>query len=274
MNRLERFARRHPAGTAAMAGLALLALPATLLPRPARHAGGDGEGLAPAAVAAAAQDGEGARALLAAVRGANPVLCELATAAVGNGWPWGSGDDDDAPSLARRTGESRAALDWVGRRVDNAGDVAVLRGGLADPDACVRRVSARLLGRGRTQAGVDALLEALRSGDPARREAAILGLGYTESERAVGPLTALLDDGDPEVRGGAAWALGHVGRREATPALARLVRDREPRVRRAAARALGRLEDAAAVPALAQLLASDSDPTVRRAAAWALGKID
>lgn len=272
MTRLERFARRHPAGTAAMAGFALLALPATLLPRSAPRSAGDG--IAPAAVAAAAQEGEGARALLAAVRGANPTLCELATSAVGNGWGRGAGDDDDAPSLARSTGDTRAALEWLGQRVDSAGDVAVLSGGLADADACVRRVSARLLGRGQTQAGVDALLEALRSGDAARRDAAILGLGYSEDARAVAPLAALLDDGDPEVRGGAAWALGLVGHKEATPALSRLVRDREPRVRRAAARALGRLEDAAAVPALATLLASDPDATVRRAAAWALGKIE
>jgi hypothetical protein len=273
MTRIERFARRHPAGTAAMAGLALLALPATLLPRPARDPGGVDEHR-PAAVAEAAQDGSGARALLAAVRGANPVLCDLVSASVGTGWGWGSGDDEDAPSLARRTEQSHAALDWLSRDVSSDAVVAVLRDGLADPDACVRRVSARLLGRGRTQAGTDALLEALRSGDASRREAAILGIASTDDARAVAPLVAMLDDGDAEVRGGAAWALGHLEKKEATPALTRVLRDREPRVRRSAARALGRLEDSAAVPALAQLLGSDPDPGVRRAAAWALGKIE
>jgi HEAT repeat protein len=274
MTRIERFARRHPAGTAAMAGLALLVLPATLLPRPARHPAGDGDASRPAGEAAAAQDGSGARALLAAVRGANPTLCELASAAVGNGWGWESSDDEDAPSLARGAADSRAALDWLARDAASEAEVAVLRDGLADPDACVRRVSARLLGRGHTQAGTDALLAALASGDPARREAAILGLGYAGDARAVAPLTALLGDADAEVRGGAAWALGHVGSRQATPALSRLTADREPRVRRAAARALGRLEDESAVPTLAQLLGADPDPTVRRAAAWALGKMN
>ncbi|HEX6745809.1 MAG TPA: HEAT repeat domain-containing protein [Longimicrobium sp.] len=274
MTRIERFARRHPAGTAAMAGLALLALPATLLSRTSRHAEGDGDGPRLAVEITRAQQEGGARSLLAAVRGANPTLCELATAAVGNGWPWGSGDADDAPALGQRTDETRRALDWLAAHVGSPAEVAVLRDGLADPDACVRRVSARLLGRGRTQAGVDALLEALRSNEPARRDAAILGIGYTDDPRAVAPLTSLLGDRDPEVRGGAAWALGHVGSRDATPALTRLVGDGEPRVRRSAARALGRLEDANAIPALAQLLSRDPDPTVRRAAAWALGKIE
>ncbi|HSU12774.1 HEAT repeat domain-containing protein [Longimicrobium sp.] len=275
MTRIERFARRHPAGTAAMAGLALLALPATLLPRPVRHPAGDGDRVrAAASVSAAAQDGSGARALVTAVRGANPVLCDLVSASVGNGWGWGSGDDEDAPSLARRGEPSHAALDWLSRDVSSPAEVAVLREGLADADACVRRVSARLLGRGRTQAGTDALLDALRSGDATRRDAAIFGIAFTDDARAVAPLVSMLDDGDAEVRGGAAWALGHLEKKEATPALARVLRDREARVRRAAARALGRLEDPAAVPALAQLLGGDPDPTVRRAAAWALGKIE
>ncbi|HET7462218.1 MAG TPA: HEAT repeat domain-containing protein [Longimicrobium sp.] len=271
MTQIERFARRHPLGTAAMAGLALLALPATLLPRGSR----------PAAIppvmatrtAPSAQEGD-ARAVLAAARGTSPVMCVLAVQSAGNGWGWGAGDDEDAPALARAGDDVRRALEWMGSREATAADVAALRDGLGDPDPCVRRMSARLLSRDHVPGGTDALLEALRSGDPTRRDAAILGVGWSGDQRAVGPLTAMLGDADAGVRAGAAWALGHVESHESTQPLMRLTGDGEPKVRRAAARALGRIEDAAAIPALAQLLSRDSDPTVRRAAAWALGKIE
>jgi len=271
MTTIERFARRHPAGTAARAGLALLLLPATLLPRGSRPSTA-----APASANASerpAQEG-GARMVLAAARGTSPTMCTLAAQSLGNGWGWGMGDDEDAPVLARAGEDVRSALGWLGSTQATAADVAALRDGLGDPDACVRRVSARLLAREHVPGGADALLEALRSSDATRRDAAIVGLGYSGDKRAVGPLSALLGDADPEVRGGAAWALGHVESRDATPALIRLAEDREPRVRRAAARALGRIEDDTAIPALAQLLSRDPDVGVRRAAAWALGKIE
>ena len=269
MNQIERFARRHPLGAAAMAGLALVLLPATLLPR-VRGAGED-----PRQVATApSQQGGEVRALIAAVRGISPIACEMVMQSAGNGWGWGMVDAEDAPALGRAGDETRRVLAWLAERQATESDAATLKEGLGDPDACVRRVSARLLARDRMPGGVDALLEALRSGDPARRDAALLGLGYAGDARAVGPLTQLLGDADPEVRGGAVWALGHTESREAIAPVSRLASDREPRVRRAAAHALGRLEDASAVPVLANLLATDPDATVRRAAAWALGKIE
>jgi hypothetical protein len=234
MNRIERFARRHPAGTAAMAGLALLLLPATLLPR--AHRAGEGEPTPVLATADAPQGGE-ARAVLSAVRGISPVACELAVQAAGNGWGWGQGDAEDAPALGRASEETRRVLTWLGERGGTADDVATLREGLGDPDACVRRMAARILARDHLPGGVDALLEALRSGDAGRRDAAVLGLGYAGDARAVTPLIALLGDADPEVRGGAAWALGHTESHEAAVAVARLTRDGEARVGRAAARA-------------------------------------
>lgn len=273
MTTIERFARRHPTGAAAMAGLALLALPATLLSRgPEPSPAGT---VAASIHAPAAQEGD-LRALLAAARGTSPAMCILAVQSVGNGWGWGwgMGDDEDAPALARAGSDARPALAWMASRQATAADVATLRDGLGDPDACVRREAARLLARREVPGGTDVLLEALRSGDATRRDAAVLGIGWSGDKRAVGPLTGMLDDRDPEVRAAAAWALGHVEAREATSALVRVTGDGEPRVRRAAARALGRIEDAAAIPTLAQLLARDTDPGVRRAAAWALGKIE
>lgn len=270
MTKIERFARRHPAGTAAMAGLALLALPATLLSR-----GSDPSPDAPITATAVVSTAQAdPRELLAAARGTSPAMCILAVQSLGNGWGWGMGDDEDAPELARAGDGVLRLLAWASQGEPAAADVAALREGLGDPDACVRRVSARLLGRRNVPGGTDVLLEALRSGDASRRDAAVLGLGWAGDRRAVGPLSDMLGDRDPAVRAGAAWALGHVEAREATPALVRVTGDGEPRVRRAAARALGRIEDSSAIPTLAQLLARDTDPGVRRAAAWALGKIE
>ncbi|HYJ80016.1 MAG TPA: HEAT repeat domain-containing protein [Longimicrobiaceae bacterium] len=266
MSDLERMVRRHPVRAAALAGAALLLVPATLLPGP----GGPGE--PPISGTVLVQQTGSARELLAAVRGANPIVCELATRNFGNNWGGGSGDWEDLPALARSGEETRRVLAWVDR-MDSL-DVAPLRDGLGDPDTCVRRASARLLGRARKAEAVDVLLEAVRSTEAGRREAAVLGLAYTDDERAVAPLVELLRDADPELRGGAAWALGHVGSTRASQPLLGVLDDREPRVRRSVARALGRLESSDAVPALANLLASDDDPTVRRAAAWALGQIE
>ncbi|HEX8360116.1 MAG TPA: HEAT repeat domain-containing protein [Longimicrobium sp.] len=259
MKNITTIARRPLPRAAAMAGLALVTLPAVLV------CGVQGQG-------EAAQEGQ-ARAFLAAVRGIQPVACELVVQSAGNHWGMG-GMWDDAPMAARQTEDTRRVLAWAGGGTVTSDDLAVLTGGLGDADACVRRVSARILGRRRVAGGVDALLAALRSGETARRDAAIVGLGYAGDARAVAPLTALLSSGDAEVRGGAVWALGHTESREAGAAVARLAGDREARVRQAVARALGRLEDTSSVPTLTRLLSSDSDAEVRRAAAWALGRMD
>lgn len=265
MSDLEKIVRRHPVRAAALAGAALLLVPATLLPGP----GGPAE--PPITGMVVVQQEGSARELLAAVRGANPIVCELATRNFGNNWGQ-SGDGEDVPALARTGEDTRRVLAWVDR-MDSL-EVAPLRDGLGDPDVYVRRASARLLGRSRKGEAVDVLLNAVRSGEASRREAAVLGLAYTDDERAVAPLVELLRDADPEMRGGAAWALGHVGSTRASQPLLGILDDREPRVRRSVARALGRLESSDAVPALANLLASDADATVRRAAAWALGQIE
>src|SRR5215213_5281505 len=174
MTRIERFVRRHPLGAAALAGLALLAGPATLLSRsgwirpPAESV--------QATRGPAAQEGS-ARELLSAVRGANPVLCELAIRQLGNQWGSMAGEEEDVPAALPE--DSRRVLAWTEGKLEGA-DVAPLRDALADPDACARRTAARLLGRIETPEAVDALLGALRSGDRGRQEAALLGLAHTD----------------------------------------------------------------------------------------------
>ena len=100
-----------------------------------------------------------------------------------------------------------------------------------------------MLGRVRTAAAVDAMLEALRGAGAEEREAAAVALGFAESERGVAPLVAVLArDAEASVRAAAAYALGRIERPEATEALSAALRgDRDARVRRAAAHALGEI---------------------------------
>jgi HEAT repeat protein len=181
-------------------------------------------------------------AIVAAGRGANAVLCELAARSVESewGWGWGSGAMD---VRAPRDGAVRLALEQARGRRTPLSLVPLLAASLRDDDVCVRRLSAPLLARVRTPASNQALRLALQHERATTREAAALGLGFT---------------GDPAV----------------IPALLAGLQDAEARVRVACAWALGEIEDARAIGALVRLLREDRDPDVRRAAAWALGSIE
>jgi len=176
-----------------------------------------------------------AEEFLAAVRGAGPLACELIVRTVGQGW-WGGGQMPDAEV---------AVLDkvrWATQRRDDPAAVPLLRAGLEDADACVRRASARLLGSTRHPSASEALLGALQSSNVTTRQLAAVGLGYADQPEAVDPLLRVLRDGEASVRAAAVWALG-------------------------------RIEDRRAVAPLTRLLLEDADPAVRRTAAEALGKI-
>ena len=78
---------------------------------------------------------------------------------------------------------------------------------LQDPDPCVRRVAARLLGRSGLPAARARLLEATRDADPVMRRLGATGLGYMDDRTLTRELVRLLDDRDPGVRAAAAWAM-------------------------------------------------------------------
>lgn len=225
-----------------------------------------------AATPAAQDDAENVAALIAAVRNANPILCELASrGAMWNGnWQYVG---PATPLRARSSGDMElvrfAASSPKGREV-----IAPLRAALGDPDPCVRRFVAPLLGRTQQNAAVETLVTALRDENPVTREAAAIGLRFAENPSTIDPLTRALEDRESSVRAAAAWALGEVEDSRAIPALERALKDAEPLVRINAAWALGEIEDPAAIPALTALLREDRDPEVRRMAAWALGNIE
>ena len=222
--------------------------------------------------ASAADEVENVAALIAAVRNANPVLCELAA----RGSSWGGNWQHAGPASLLREGRAPtmelvrfAASSPKGREV-----VAPLRAALGDPDACVRRFVAPLLGRTQQTAAVESLVEALRDQSAITREAAAVGLRFAEKRETMDDLTRALGDQEPSVRAAVAWALGEFEDPRAIPALERVLKDPEAVVRINAAWALGEIEDPAAIPALTALLRDDRDPEVRRMAAWALGNIE
>ncbi len=185
----------------------------------------------------AGQDSARAEQFLAGVRGAGPLVCEMAARSLGMGWSWrGLNQHPDASR------ESQEAIRWATGRLESADIVPPLVARLEDSDPCVRRLAARLLGRTRHTRAVEALVGALRSANPRTRQLAAVGLGYAEDRTSVDPLLRALRDQEASVRAASAWALGEI-------------------------------EDERPVPALAGVLSGDPDAGVRRAAAIALGNI-
>jgi HEAT repeat protein len=228
---------------------------------------------APARQAASPGDeAENVAALIAAVRNANPVLCELA--ARGASWD-GNWHYVGPASPLRARGEETVNLVRFAASSPRSRDVIQpLRAALGDPDACVRRFVAPLLGRTQHDAAVETLVSALRDASAITREAAAVGLRFADKRSTVDPLMRALEDSESSVRAAAAWALGELEDSRAIPGLERALKDSEPIVRINAAWALGELEDPAAIPALTAALREDRDPEVRKMAAWALGNIE
>ena len=219
-----------------------------------------------------ADDAENVAALIAAVRNANPVLCELA--ARGASWDGNWQYVGPASPLRQRSAPTMDLVRFAASSPKGREVIAPLRAALGDPDPCVRRFVAPLLGRTQQNAAVESLVEALRDQSAVTREAAAVGLRFAEKRETIDDLTRVLGDQEPSVRAAAAWALGEIEDPRAIPALERLLKDPETVVRINAAWALGEIEDPAAIPALTALLRDDRDPEVRRMAAWALGNIE
>jgi len=184
-----------------------------------------------------ASDATRAEQVLDAVRGTSSIACELIVRSLGVGWGWGWGRMHYEPDVAR---EHLELARWTSEAPDDPAAIAPLRAALDDPDTCVQRVAARLLGRTDHPRAVASLIDALASPNPRTRQLAAVGLGYAESPESVDPLLGALRDDVSSVRAAAAWALGELEDERAVRPLARLLSDDpQPDVRRAAALALG-----------------------------------
>jgi hypothetical protein len=175
--------------------------------------------------------------VLAQMRNTAAVACEMAMVAIDhNNWFGDWGDNGNSPLLD----------DDKRPRIPNAleSDAVVepLMTALRDPDYCVRRTAASLLGRARNARVTERLRGALDDPQPETRALAAFALGSAEEQSAGPKLQVLLRDSAPRVRAAAAWSLGELEYRPAISALADLlVNDQSPRVRRAAARSLGQI---------------------------------
>ena len=210
-------------------------------------------------------------ALLAAARGAPPLICGLAAQSIGNGnWGWWS----DAPASPLSAAVRPQDGDYRRMRDLTDADVTRLLDALASDDACVREMSVRLVGQQEDARVATPLVSKLASGDASLRAVAAFGLGLASPQQAVDPLIGALRDATIEVRANAAWALGRIENGRALEPLTGMFRDESPLVREAAVAAVGRLESTAAVAALLRVLQEDQVPSVRRVAAWALGHLE
>lgn len=225
------------------------------------------------AVTQAADDSANVSGVLTAVRGESPLACSFTSRALEN--RWGTRRQLGGPDVATLDNAQAAAFDWAMSGQSTEAVMPVLRRAMSDPDACVRRTAAQLVGRVRGGKVADELRSELGSSDAMRRETAVLALGYAEDTSAVPALTQAASDAEPRVRRTAAWALGRSKRSDAaTAVLLRMIRDSDAMVRVNAELSLGALSAASAVEPLTERLASDPDARVRRAAAAALGQID
>lgn len=193
--------------------------------------------------------------------------------------------------VARYLREAKSSMKWTRARsfrilgeLKVPASVPALLQGLEDPDADVRNVAARSLGRMKLQAAEEALvallgkhdqaisariaaiciemgprtapllIRSLRDGSPKARFWAARVLGEIRDARAVRSLGDALLDADGDVRSAAAWALGQIGERATAPLLEPLLRDPVWYVRAHAAESLGRLGDGGYAAALAEVL--------------------
>jgi HEAT repeat protein len=181
--------------------------------------------------------------LLAAVRGSDPLLCEMATRNVDqHGW-WSRGGPPGGSPLDRDTA-SASIIAWIQREHTDPAVVPMLRSGLRDADACVRRVAGSFLGRVEHPTATTALLAGLDDANAETRFVAAIGLGLSEQVAATQPLIRALRDPNATVRRAAAWALGSIEAEIAQDALLTVLeRDTDARVRQAAAWAIGQLHN-------------------------------
>ena len=141
---------------------------------------------------------EEARAVMAAGRGASPVLCALAERSVENRWGWGR-----MPTELEDSGG--AAVRWAMSEEVGSDAVPVLLEGLRAGDACMQGLAARLLARSDEPSAREGLLEALRSGPVGMRVQAAIGLGLSEAKAALPLLASGLRDPAWQLRSGSAW---------------------------------------------------------------------
>ena len=201
-----------------------------------------------------------------------PLVCEMIADQVGNFW---TNEGHTGGGIGRFADASRTifgAKDSLSGHSSDAAAIRVMQSQLAAPNACVRRVAAKLLGRSRVPTERIAALMQDRS--PLVREAAAYAAGGGSGDRkgARGALVRLVESGSVAEAAMATWALGELEDSASIPVLTRAARSSEVRVRLAAVWALGSIGNARSVTTFAVAL-DDASMDVRVAAARALSDV-
>ncbi len=131
---------------------------------------------------------------------------------------------------------------------------------LKDPDYVVSGAAGESLRKNNlADRAVDALLDELKSRQPAVRALAARALGYTGVERALDPLLEAMDDPDASVRSAAAEAAGKLGSKKAIALLKARVEGDDMGVRVAAAKGLRALGESLQVEWLTPVIRNTDD---------------
>jgi HEAT repeat protein len=208
-------------------------------------------------------------ALLASLSRADPVACEMIADQIGNFW-WSDGGSG-VGMFGDVRADARRGKDSLSAPVSDARAIRLLTATLANDDACVRLVAAKMLGN---SAAPDEVIAASLESPAARvREAALRAAGERD-RRALRPRVERMLADEPDVAAMAAWTLGEYEQKASVPALRRALAHASPRVRTSAAWALGQVEDPAAAEDLERLVARDDDRRVKLAAVRALGSLE
>src|ERR1051326_7000875 len=118
------------------------------------------------------------KAFLGALRQADPMICEMLADQVSNFWnPSGFFAMGFPPDGDRRWERAR---DSLSRPPPDPAALRRIARALDEPNPCVRRAAAKLLGHGEEAQVVAVIREGLRSGSPRVREAAALAAGHAE----------------------------------------------------------------------------------------------
>jgi hypothetical protein len=183
-----------------------------------------------------------ARELLEAVRGANGILCGAIDRSFDTGyWAHSLSNVIETDFADQRSSDIAR---WIGKRKFADTVLPVARTGMSSPDACVRRIAARIAGNAKVTGLHQRLSNELASTDPRTRSAAIFALGFGDSAESIPALRENLNATDRNIRVAAIWALGSIGDPTINTTLVSLLeRDADPVVRSAAAWALGRIND-------------------------------
>src|ERR1041384_2123888 len=177
----------------------------------------------------AGPDSARVEAFLSGLQAAAPMLCEMLADQVGNFW--NSSGEFGVGLLADGSRSWESARDSLYSPPTDAAALRRISRAFDDPNPCVRRAAAKLLGHGQVSAIYAVIREGLKSPSARVREAAALAAGRTDGPELTDDLVRATRDANVLVVAMATWGLGALERRESVDRLNELGRHEDLRGR-------------------------------------------